>query len=63
MFSLHYNGSNSYLFANCTEIHKFKEIDSEIVANPSSLWNISEGFSVDNMKKHSADWIWQLIIY
>ena len=28
--SLHYNGANSYLFVNGTEIYKFKAIDSEI---------------------------------
>ena len=28
--SLHYNGANSYLFINGTEIHKFKAKDSEI---------------------------------
>ena len=34
--SLNYNGANSYLFVNGTEIHKFKAKDSEIVATP--LW-------------------------
>ena len=29
--SLHYNGANSYLFVNGTEIYKFKAKDSEIV--------------------------------
>ena len=48
---LHYNGSNSYLFVNGTEIHKFKAKDSEIVATPLCLGNISKSFSVDNMKK------------
>ena len=33
-FSLHYNGANSYLFVNGTEIIKFKAKDSEIAANP-----------------------------
>ena len=32
--SLHYNGANSYLFVNGTEIHKFKAKDSEIVITP-----------------------------
>ena len=32
--SLHYNGVNSYLFVNDTEIYKFKAKDSEIVAAP-----------------------------
>ena len=49
--SLHYNGANSYLFVNGTEIHKFKAKDSEIVAYLLCLGNISKYFSVDNMKK------------
>ena len=49
--SLHYNGVNSYLFFNGTEIHKFKAKDSEIVATPLCPGNISENFPVDNMKK------------
>ena len=49
--SLHYNGSNSYLFVNGTEVYKFKTKDSEIVASPSCLGNISKDWSADNMKK------------
>ena len=49
--SLHYNGANRYLFVNGTEIHKFKAKDSEIVANPLFLGNISEDVSKDNMEK------------
>ena len=48
---MHYNGANSYLFVNGTEIHKFKAKDSEIVVTPLYLGNISKYFSVDNMKK------------
>ena len=40
--SLHYNGANSYLFVNSTEIYKFKAKDSEIVASPLCLGNISK---------------------
>ena len=40
--SSHYNGSNSYLFVNGTEIIKFKAKDSEIVATPLCLGNISK---------------------
>ena len=47
--SSHYNGANSYLFDG-TEIHKFKVKDSEIVASPLCLGNISKDFSVDNKK-------------
>ena len=49
--SLHYNGANSYLFVNGTEIIKFKAKDSEIVATPLCLGNISKDWSVDNVKK------------
>ena len=40
--SLHYNGANSYLFVNGTEITKFKVKDSEIVTTPLCLGNISK---------------------
>ena len=49
--SLHYNGANSYLFVNGTEIIKFKAKDSAIVASPLCLGNISKDWSTDNMKK------------
>ena len=39
---LHYNGANSY---------KFKAKDSEIVASPLSLGNVSKDWSTDNIKK------------
>ena len=50
-FSLHYNRANSYLFMNGTEIYKFKVKNSEIVATPLRLENISKDWSADNMKK------------
>ena len=49
--SLHYNGANSYLFVKGTEIHKFKARDPKIVATPLCLGNISNDWSVDDMKK------------
>ena len=49
--SLHYNGANSYLFVNGTEIIKFKAKDSEITPYELCLGNISKDWSVDNMKK------------
>ena len=49
--SFHYNGANSYLLTNGTKIHKFKAKDSEIVAAPLCLGNISKDWSVDNMKR------------
>ena len=49
--SLHYNGANSYLFVNGTEIYKFKARDSQIVATPLCLGNILKDWSIDNMKR------------
>ena len=46
-----YNGANSYLFVNSTEIIKFKAKDSNIIATPLCLGNISKDWSVDNMKR------------
>ena len=49
--NLHYNGSNSYLFVNGTEIIKFKAKDSEIIVTPLHLGNISKDWSTHNIKK------------
>ena len=49
--SFHYNGANSYLFVNGTEIYKFKANNYEMVAALLWLGNISKDWSVDNMKK------------
>ena len=38
--SLHYNGANSYLFVNGTQIHKFKSKYSEIPPYSLCLGNI-----------------------
>ena len=57
--SLHYNGANSYLFVNGTEIYKFKAKDSEIVVGTICPGNISKDLLVDNMKK---DWIYWLCL-
>ena len=49
--SLHYNGANSYLFVNGTEIIKFKVKDSEITPYGLCLGNMSKDWSIANMKK------------
>ena len=49
--SLLYNGANSYLFVNGTKIYKFKAKDSEIVATPLCLGNISKDWLIDNIKE------------
>ena len=48
---MHCNVANSYLFVNGREIYKFKAKDSEIVATPLCLGNISKVWSTDNVKK------------
>ena len=48
---MQYNGANSCLFINGTEIHKFTAKDSEIVPNNLCLGNVSNDFSAKNMKK------------
>ena len=49
--SFHYNGANSYLFVNGTEMYKFKAKYSENVASPLCLGNTSRECSAYNMKK------------
>ena len=53
--SLHCDRSKSYLFGNGIEIYKFKAKDSEIVATPLYLGNISKDWSVDNMRKTGSN--------
>ena len=48
--SMHYNGANSYLFVNGTEIYKFQAKDSKIIAALLCLGKISKDWSADNMK-------------
>ena len=42
--SLHYNGSNIFLFVNATKIYQFKAKDSEIKKHSLCLGNISGVF-------------------
>ena len=49
--TLHYNGANSYLFVDGTEVIKSKAKVSEILATPLCLGNISKDWSEDNMRK------------
>ena len=49
--SLHYNGAaNRHLFVNGTEVIKFKAKDFELTSTILCLGNISNDFSVSNMK-------------
>ena len=55
--SLHYNGTNSFLFVNATKIYQFKANGSEIKIYPLCLGNISQDFTSINMKKNRIKWI------
>ena len=48
---MHYNGANSYLFVNGTEIYKFKAKDSEFFVAPICLGNISKNWSTNSMRR------------
>ena len=49
--SLHYNGADTYLFVYGTEIYKFKAKDSQTVASPLCLGNISKVWLIDSTKR------------
>ena len=49
--SLHYNGSNSYLFVNGHQITKFKAKNSELIKYQMCLGGISSDYINDNNKK------------
>ena len=54
MLSLHYNGSNSFLFVNAVKMYQFKAKHSEIKPNRSCLGNILKDFTIDNLKKNKT---------
>ena len=51
VLSLHYNGSNSFLFVNATKIYQFKAKDSEIKYYTLCLGKISKDSTINNIKK------------
>ena len=53
ILSLHYDGSNSFLFVNAIEIYQFKAKDSEIKIYPLCIGNISKDFTFSNLKKQA----------
>ena len=63
VLSLHYNGSNSFLFVNATKIYQFKAKDSEVIPYPLCLGNISKDFTNGNMKKTGLKGSVQLFFY
>ena len=51
VLSLHYNGSNSFLFVNATKVYQFKAKNSKIKDYALCLGNVSKNFTINNMKK------------
>ena len=51
VFSLHYKRSNSFLFANATNVYRFKVKNSEINNYSLCLGNVSKYFTINNLKK------------
>ena len=54
VLSLHYNGSNSFLFVKTTTIYQFIAKDSEIKDYALCLGNILKDFTINNMKKKTG---------
>ena len=50
VLSLHYNGSNSFLFVNTTKVYQFKTKNSEIKDYPLCLGNILKDFTINSGK-------------
>ena len=51
VLSLHYNGSNSFLFVNATKVYQFKAQKSVIKDYALYLGNASKDFTTDKMRK------------
>ena len=51
LLSLRYNGSNSFLFVNDTNVYKFKVKDSKIKDYALCLSKVSKDFTINNMNK------------
>ena len=51
VLSLPYNGSNSFLFVNATNVYQSKAKNSEIKDYALCLGNILKDFTINNMKK------------
>ena len=54
VLTLHYNGSNSFLFVNAAKVYQFKAKNSEIKDYALCLGNISNNFTINNLKKKTG---------
>ena len=51
VLSLHYNGSNSFLYVDTVKMYQFKAKCSELKPYPFWWGNILKDFTIDKMKK------------
>ena len=51
VLSLHYNGSNNFLFVCATKAYQFKANNLEIKDYAQCLGNISKDFTINNLRK------------
>ena len=51
---LHYNESKSFLFVNATKLNQIKTKNSEVKDYALCLGNISEDFTINNLKKKNT---------
>ena len=52
VLSLHYNGSNSFLFVNSTKVYQFNAKNPETKDYALCLGNVSKDFTINNIKKN-----------
>ena len=52
VYSLHYNGRNSFLLVNATKLYQFITKDSEVKDYALCLGKISRNFTINDMKKN-----------
>ena len=53
VLSLHYNGSNSFLFVNATKVYKFKANKSEIKDYALFSGNFPKDFAINHMEQQN----------
>ena len=51
ILTLHYNGSNCFLFVNATNMYQLKTKNSEVNDYAPCVANISKNFAINNTKK------------
>ena len=56
VLSLHYDGSNSFLFVNATKEYQLKAKKSEMKIYTLCLGNVPKDFAINNLKKNRIKW-------